>query len=82
MNDNEIQTFLLIAKQPQSERLKQWGYKSTKHKGVYQSQYHFFDQITLISLADQLAGLNQKELDEIEHLISLKRNQNRNSDPK
>ena len=50
LDDNQIQTFLLSAKQPQSNRLKQWGYKSTKHRGVYQSQERFLNRIILISL--------------------------------
>jgi hypothetical protein len=45
-----VQTFLLSAQQPQPSRLEKWGYVTTKHDGVYQSDYPLLDKITLLSL--------------------------------
>jgi hypothetical protein len=50
LTEKEVQTFLLIAKQPKPDRLKKWGYMSTQNNGVYRSQYPLLRDITLLSL--------------------------------
>ena len=50
LNDDEIQTFVICAKQPQKANREQYGYKIRVQPGVYQSSHIAFNHITLISL--------------------------------
>jgi len=48
--NKKIQTFLLIANQPQDGTLSEFDYESTETPGVYRSQYVLLKHIVLLSL--------------------------------
>ncbi|RKZ63139.1 MAG: hypothetical protein DRR08_04305 [Candidatus Parabeggiatoa sp. nov. 2] len=48
--DDEIQTFLICAKQPQKDNREQYGYTIQVQAGVYKSTHIAYNHITLISL--------------------------------
>ena len=48
--DDELQTFIISAKEPQKANRKQYGYHIKVQPGVYQSDNIAFNHITLISL--------------------------------
>ena len=50
LNDDEIQTFVICAIQPQKANREQYGYKIRVRPGVYQSDNIAYNHITLISL--------------------------------
>jgi len=51
LTDDEIQTFVISAKQPQKANREQYGYRTQIKAGVYQSDNISFNHITLISLS-------------------------------
>jgi hypothetical protein len=50
LDDTKVQTFLVCAKQPQAERLAQFGYLGTTQAGVYQHPQLLLHKIILLSL--------------------------------
>ena len=48
--EEQVQTFLISAKKPQTERLIKFGYEHTKHDGVYRTSHWAMNRITLISI--------------------------------
>ncbi|KHD07451.1 hypothetical protein PN36_05110 [Candidatus Thiomargarita nelsonii] len=50
INDDEIQTFVMCAKQPQKVNREQYGYTIRVQPGIYQSTIIAYNHITLISL--------------------------------
>jgi hypothetical protein len=50
LGDAVVQTFLVCAKQPQAERLAQFGYVSTTQAGVYNHPQELLHKIILLSL--------------------------------
>jgi len=50
ITDNEIQTFVMCAKQPQKANREQYGYTNRVQAGIYQSTNIAYEHITLISL--------------------------------
>ena len=50
LDDAVVQTFLVCAKQPQAERLAQFGYRSTVPAGVYHHSQDLLRKIILLSL--------------------------------
>jgi hypothetical protein len=50
LTDNELQTFVISAIQPQKANREQYGYKIRVQPGVYQSDQIAFNHMTLISL--------------------------------
>ncbi|MEN8216176.1 MAG: hypothetical protein ABFS56_07330 [Pseudomonadota bacterium] len=50
ITDNEIQTFVICAKQPQKANREQYGYTIRVQAGIYQSTQIAYDHLTLISL--------------------------------
>jgi len=51
LTDEQVQTFIVSAKQPQARRLSQWGYVKTELKGVYHNPDNWLlPKIALLSL--------------------------------
>jgi len=51
LTHSDVQTFLLCAKQPLADHLKEYGYVKTSLPGVYQSQWHsWLPPVMLLSL--------------------------------
>ncbi len=50
MNREQVQSFLLSAKKPQTSTLKKLGYQITEHPGVYRSKFRLVRQVILLSL--------------------------------
>ena len=61
LDDEDGQTFLVCAKQPQADRLAHFGFMATATPGVYKNQYPVLDKLTLLSL-NELADLPHNAL--------------------
>lgn len=52
LSDKKVQTFLLIADQPQEGKLSELGYESTELPGVYRTQNEIIKNIVLLSISE------------------------------